>query len=726
MCNKENSCIIYRNFCQDTFNLVSYKKSISSYLDQISESDTWIRSGKFINERFKDQISSYQLIGKSSPLESNLNIEILLIKTQVGVSLNDAKQKVTDFVLDYLSTTSADSAFVALVSSFEDGYINYFIASPSLFKIKIPEDILNYICMENIKNYITLKCSIDINTLLHSNINITSTTLATNAKIVDNALKNIKFCDISCGRGEIIFAMCYSITKIRYEMNKFFDCTEERTKDNLINYFLSNSLYATDYHKGALETFKIGLLLNYPTAKFNKTCLVWGNILTENLFQSVSFDIIVTNPPHMRHELFAVIKDNLSSYNSYTTNSDLYCYYTERAFSLLNKKGTLGLIMSNRWMQTDYGAPLRQLLAFKNINSIIDYNQIRPLKGLSTPIALILADNSAPSENLNITTVHDSDCKNIAQYVKNHSRIINKFQLSNNKWNFVSSDITSLMKKLNDSATIPLSEYIDNKFYRGILTGLNEAFIVDNKTALTLIENHSSATKLLRPILSGRDVKRYGKLETKKQIIFMPRGYTDKMRGETDPYDWLINTYPSIAAHLAKYEAKAIRRRDKGNYWWELRSCKYYELFDDVKILCPTIVKRLSATIDSKQYLSNDKTIIIASNKYYLLGLLNSSLMDFYFRNTSNKLLNDHFELKLALLSSLPIRIISKTNSFSVKLEKNVEIYAERLSNLHSINKNKRTDIISNEILTTERKLNQVIYKLYKLKPFEIFLIENN
>lgn len=724
MWNNENPSIIFRNFCEDTFDLVNYKKNISTYLSQINESDTWIRSGIFINDCFKEHISSFQLIGKSFPLQSNLNIEILLVKTQIGVSSIDAEKKVTDFVLDYLSTTSADSAFVALVSSFEDGYINYFIASPSLFKIKIPEDILNYICIENIKNYITLNCSIDINDLLSLNTNNDSNALT--AKTVDDLLKNIKFCDISCGSGETAFAMCSAITKTRYEMNKFFDCTEERTKANFINHFLSNSLYATDYHEGELETFKIGLSLNYPSAKLNKTQFVWGNILTENLFPSVAFDIVITNPPHMRQELFTVIKDKLSSYNSYTTNSDLYCYYTERAFSLLNKKGTLGLIMSNRWMQTDYGVPLRKFLLSKNIHSIVDYYQIRPLNGLSTPIALILADNSVPSDSLSVTTLHDSDCRDIAQYVKSNSRIIDRFHLSNDNWNFVSKEITSLIKKLNDAAVIPLSEYTDSKFYRGILTGFNEAFIVDNKTALTLIENHSSATKILRPILSGRDVKRYAKLETKKQIIFMPRGYTDKMRGETDPYDWLINTYPSIAGHLAKYEAKAMKRRDKGDYWWELRSCKYYELFDDVKILCPTIVKRLSATIDKKQCLSNDKTIIIASNDYYLLGLLNSSLLDFYFRNTSNKLLNEHFELKLALLSSLPIRVISKTNSFSLKLKKDVEVYAERLSKLNSINKNKRTDIISNEILTTERKLNQVIYKLYKLNPFEINLVENN
>jgi len=727
MWNKNNSCVIYRNSYQDTFNLNTYKKEISIYIDKINETDTWIRSGKFINDRFKDQISSYQLIGKAALIEGNPNIDILLLKTQVGISLDNAERTATDFIYDYLFDSSTDSAFVALIPSSGDGYISYFFGSPSFFKVKIPFDILSFVCIETIKNYLHLTHSIDISSLPNSDFHSPNTDIAKKAEIVDSALKNMKFCDMASSSGEIIFAMCSTVAEIRYSMNKFIDNTNNgRTKDDFINYFLSKSLHATDYHAGALATLKIGLLLTYPNVEFNMNNFIWGNILTENLFPSVCFDVIVTNPPHMRQELFSVIKDNLSSYNSYNANSDLYCYYTERAFSLLNNKGTLSLIMSNRWMQADYGIPLRKFLASKNISSIVDYDQIRPLKEISTPISIIFANNNLPSETLDITIVNDSDCKDIKQYVEDNSQTLNKMFLSNDKWNFVSNNITLLINKLNNSNVTRFSTYTNESFYRGILTGLNEAFIVDNKTASALIESHPSAAKILRPILSGRDVKRYMKPETKKQVIFMPRGYTDKMRRETDPYEWLVNTYPSVASHLAKYETKAMKRRDKGDYWWELRSCKYYNLFNNTKIICPSIVKKLSATLDDKKCISNDKTIIIASDDYYLLGLLNSSLMDFYFRNTSNKLLNNHFELRLALLASFPIRNISKTNSFSIKSQKGIETYAKRLSKLHSIPYNERTDSIADEIQSTERSLNHIVYKLYNLTPSEIFLVENN
>ena len=108
-----------------------------------------------------------------------------------------------------------------------------------------------------------------------------------------------------------------------------------------------------------------------------------------------------------------------------------------------------------------------------------------------------------------------------------------------------------------------------------------------------------------------------------------------------------------------------------------------------------------------------------------MLGLLNSKLLDFYFRNTANKLLNDHFELKLSLLLKLPIRKISRTNSFSVKQKILIERCARELSSMYSISRDNQRKISIDKIRSTEKELNNVIYKLYKLTPSEIDIIEN-
>ncbi|MGI6442280.1 MAG: hypothetical protein GXZ13_04445 [Synergistaceae bacterium] len=725
MWNLDDNCVIHKKHHVKSFNLSSYIATLSSYINKISEDETWIRSGNFIKEQFKDKISSCQLIGKVVLPEGTTSIEILLIKTQVGVSLSDSSEDVCEFIRDYLFNYSVTSAFTAILPSSGEEYIEYFIASPTFFKVKIPKDILYFMCTQTLKNYIRNCCSITTNDFQFEELYTTGSPLASKANEVEKVLENMEFCDISSGSGEIIITMSYIISKIRLALNSFLSKNTERKEIDYLCDFFSNSLYTTNFDLSALETLRIALLLNYPATSIKRSNMVWGNILIEDLFHGKKFDIIITNPTHMRQELFSVIKDKLVSYYSHSTSSDLYCFFAERAFDMIKDVGCLGLIMSNKWMLSEYGQPLRKFFLSKNIITLVNYDHIRPLAGLSTPLSLLIADNSTPSEQLSITNVFDSDCNNISNYVQDYAQVIDKSFLSKESWNFTSTKISNLINKLEHSDVIPLSEYSDKKIFRGILTGLNKAFIVSNKIADDFKYNEACAAKILRPILSGRDIKRYEEASPNKHVIFMPKGYTNKSRGTKDPIDWLIETHPSVATHLANFEEKARRRSDKGDYWWELRSCKYCHLFDEIKIICPTIVKKLSATIDNNKYLSNDKTIIIACNDYYLLGLLNSKLLDFYFRNTANKLLNDHFELKLSLLLKLPIRKISRTNSFSVKQKILIERCARELSSMYSISRDNQRKISIDKIRSTEKELNNVIYKLYKLTPSEIDIIEN-
>ncbi len=191
------------------------------------------------------------------------------------------------------------------------------------------------------------------------------------------------------------------------------------------------------------------------------------------------------------------------------------------------------------------------------------------------------------------------------------------------------------------------------------------------------------------------------------------------------PEEWLCSQYPAIAEHLAQHEEKASKRRDKGDYWWELRSCRYYDEFEKTKIICPTIVKHISATIDTNGLFSNDKTSIIASGDFYLLGLLNSSLMDFYMRRICTELLNEHYEVKPANLAVLPIKKISPTNSFHVNIKTEIENGVMALSKLCSVHERDRSDKVNEEMREAERAINRAVGRLYRLSAKEASLIEN-
>ena len=392
---------------------------------------------------------------------------------------------------------------------------------------------------------------------------------------------------------------------------------------------------------------------------------------------------------------------------------------------MLKEHGWLSSVMSNRWMYSEYGSPLRNFLLSKRVLNIVDFGEVRPLDGSSLPVSILIASEDAPSEEINVTTADGTGFMDLTACSEDKSFNVLSSSLSSKPWSFDTDDISCLLSKLHD-ISIPLEKYLSRPSSRGILTGLHEAFVVYKETADVLVSASASSAHLLRPFLSGRDVKRYRAPTVKKYLIFIPRGHTDKMRGETNPFEWLVTTYPAVAAYLAPFEGRASARRDKGDYWWELRSCKYYDDFDRAKIICPSIVRRLSAIIERDGIYSNDKTSIVPADDMYLLGLLNSSLMDFYFRHTAKELLNEHYELTPSLLSSLPIHAVSSTNSYHVRYRDSIAKLAARLTKLYSVPTKGRGEQEGKEIIEVERELNRNVFQFYKLTPREISVINNN
>ena len=727
MLGKSNSNVVEMRASDENINFNEYLSEVQNYLPSLDKNDTWIRSGIYIENKYKSHISSFRLLGSQTPKIGHARIEVLVVKAQLDVSLSDAQPYCVDFINDHLTQTRTDAAFVALIPSTGEGWQLFFIKSPAHDSVKIPEDILTHTCSGALKIHIKKKCGLSdaaVEGFFSCGYALfDDSVIRSKAKEIDKTLRYLKFCDIASGSGQIILAMASLVAKLRSGLNKYLGSHSDRSEKNFTDQFILGSLYASDYNAGALEILKINLRM-VTDKKIDDYKFVWGNILTEDLFEGMPFDVVVTNPPHMKQDEFSFIKDKLDSFVSFSHNTDLYCYYAEKAFGLLADEGGAAVLMSNRWMRSAYGAGLRHFLSQKDITEIVDYANIPAVKGIFTPLSIVVGSNDAPSESLWVTVVEEADNENLSLYVEEEALTQNLSALGDGGWVFDPEDTAALMNKIN-AIGIPLEEYVDGKIYRGILTGLNEAFAPDNETAKKLIEKDPSSANILKPFLSGRNVKRYAIPTIKKHLIFLPKGITDKMRGHYEPWEWLCSEYPAIAERLAKYEEKASKRRDKGDYWWELRSCRYYEEFAKTKIICPTIVKHISATMDAQGLYSNDKTTIISINDFYLLGILNSSLMDFYMRRICTELLNEHYEVKPANLSVLPIRQISPTNSFHVNLKTEIENGAMELSKLLAIPQSQRTEDISEEILENERTINKAVCRLYKLNPKEIGLVEN-
>ena len=227
------------------------------------------------------------------------------------------------------------------------------------------------------------------------------------------------------------------------------------------------------------------------------------------------FDIILGNPPYVRQEQ---IKDQKpvfkNHYDCFTGTADLYVYFYERSIKLLKPGGAFAFITSNKWYRAAYGEKLRAWLAGNTrILQLIDFGDAPVFTAISYPTIVIL-QRIAPSADDKTNEIRALNwqpgppIEEFADLFRKQSFGLPQTSLKSDGWRLESSVKLKLLERIR-AAGIPLGEYVKGRFYRGIMTGLNEAFVVDRATRDRLIAEHPSSAEVLKPFLRGRDVKRW-------------------------------------------------------------------------------------------------------------------------------------------------------------------------------------------------------------------------
>jgi hypothetical protein len=251
----------------------------------------------------------------------------------------------------------------------------------------------------------------------------------------------------------------------------------------------------------------------------------------------------------------------------------------------------------------------------------------------------------------------------------------------------------------------------DIQFRRGILTGYNEAFIIDKEKYEKLLEKDSKNSVILKPILRGRDTRRYYKNFHNFYIINSHNGIKEKAIKRVD----VLTDYPTIFNHLLTFEEKAIKRFDKGNHWTNLRNCAYLDEFEKPKIIFSEIVSEPQFYYDDENFYPEATVFFISGEKLkYLTALLNSKCVTFLFKNFyMGGDLVGKIRYKKVFLEQIPIPYPEKydENEIIVRVNQILELKKE----------NPKTDT---SIL--EKEIDQMVYKLYGLTLDEIKIVENS
>ena len=260
--------------------------------------------------------------------------------------------------------------------------------------------------------------------------------------------------------------------------------------------------------------------------------------------------------------------------------------------------------------------------------------------------------------------------------------------------------IEQSIKRKIEAVGVPLKDW-DINIYRGVLTGYNDAFIISTEKRDEILANcqteeeRSKTAELIRPILRGRDIKRYEYEWANLWIINTHNGIKGKLPRIH------IEDYPAVKAHLDQYWDKISKRTDKGDTPYNLRNCAYLEDFFKPKIIYPNMTKYMPFVYDNEKYLTNQKCFIITGcNVAYLTAFFNSSLFKYCFRDSFPELQGGTREMSKIFFDKIPVlKVTGKVNEEFVKLiddiqkeftiEKAIHI-DERLFDLYNLSPEER------------------------------------
>ncbi|GAA9851990.1 class I SAM-dependent DNA methyltransferase [Helicobacter pylori] len=444
----------------------------------------------------------------------------------------------------------------------------------------------------------------------------------------------------------------------------------------------------------------------------------------------LGFDCIIGNPPYIRQEQIREIKPLLQKqyHNFYNSTADIYTYFFALSYHLLKEKGFNAFITSNKYARAKYGAKLRELLLKKT--TIVSYMELNALKvfesaAVDTSIMSFIKQDPPKESHFKYyePTPDDKNDLKSARHLP-----MRQNALSTESFIFANTSLLDLRDKMEGIGT-PLKDW-GIQIYRGILTGCNEAFIIPTEKRDEILKNCDDAQKdergmserertieLIKPILRGKDIKRYCYEWADLWVINTHNGYTSAFKSKIPPVD--IEKYPALKSHLDSHFDTIATRSDQGDTPYHLRNCAYLEDFEKEKIVYPETSQGAYFIYENSGIFLEKTAFMIVSDVYnlkLLTALLNSKLITFYFKNFCGGCIlgKSGYQYNKHALEKIPIPQITPQNQ---------ELAHKITDCAQAILEAKEKDPKANT-QELEKEIDALVYQLYNLTDEEIKIIE--
>ena len=347
------------------------------------------------------------------------------------------------------------------------------------------------------------------------------------------------------------------------------------------------------------------------------------------------FDVVIGNPPYIQLQksiddengvkLGDLYKD--LGFKTFAKTGDIYCLFYEKGYNLLRYGGVLSFITSNKWMRAGYGEKLRSFFAEKtNPICLVDFAGQKIFESATVDVNILEYTKEKNIGKTKACVIRDKCTENLSVYIMHNYNIMPLFD--DNAWVIYSPIENSIKEKINKKG-MPLGQWNININF-GIKTGFNGAFIISTETKDSLIKADPKSAELIRPILRGRDIQRYGYTFANLWLINVHNGLKDQ---NVPPIN--IEDYPAIKQHLDSFFPKLAKRADKGITPYNLRNCAYLNDFSKQKIIWKRIGSKLRFSFDESGILCLDSTCFATGSGIpYLVAVLNTTMGNYLLKDS--------------------------------------------------------------------------------------------
>ncbi len=534
----------------------------------------------------------------------------------------------------------------------------------------------------------------------------------------------------------------------RAELYQEVDLFHQRVLPDLTaNIKCGNSLIGADFIFTDADELKrvkpFDWRVEFPQVFASQTSDVSGNIgsLTRG------FDAVIGNPPYIRIQALKewapleveIYKEKYIAARA--GNYDIYVVFVEKGLSLLNERGRLGFILPHKFFNSKYGEPLRRLLANgKQLAHVVHFGDQQIFDGATTYTTLLFLDQRG-NETFDFVRVTNLDSWRAGEPQTRGE--IAAANVSAAEWNFSVGENAALFERLAKMPT-KLANAVE-QISQGIRTSANEVYVLDVVSSegeyLTAYSKQLEKNVRLNKdsvslFLQGREIKPYRILHSGK-VVIIPY-VNEKGNYSLISQAEFMQLFPETFSYLLenrKFLEERENGRMRGARWYGFIYPKNIELMKSRKILVPDIADRASFALDdSGSYAFTSGYGITFRQDFrespkYVLGLLNSRLLDFYLKKVSTTLRGGFFRYFTQFVEQLPIRAIDFTNAADVTRHDKMVALVERMLLLHQQRASAQTEtdqqIFQRQIDATDKLIDALVYELYELTDEEIRIIES-